>query len=181
MSAEAAAELTPAAWEPSGRGRKLRKPQRQPQRPSVRPRAGWGSSAALTVVALRAGKEVCRKLIPTRFAPPEVSLPGFHPPSSLDFRVHAPPFLPPGLAGGREPRGLTAPSFLLWLPAHGDRAFPQSGPRGARLLCGGVCGQKGQRRATWQRSPGLTKELPFPIPLEQSGESLRRCVEERPL
>lgn len=124
--------------------------------------AGAGAAAeagaALTVVSLQAGKEACRKLIPARFAPPEVSPPRSHPPSSTDFRVCSPP-CPHEAGGRREPRcsrcsGCSARSFRP--------AFLRSGPRGACWPCAGLRGQKSHRGPRGGGALVVTTELPFP-------------------
>ncbi|XP_037064759.1 uncharacterized protein LOC114691833 [Peromyscus leucopus] len=134
---------------------------RQEPRPPEREQAAE-AGAALTVVSPQAGKEVCRKLIPTRFAPPEVSLPRFHPPSlRISVCTLRPP--PPRRAGtaGPQPAASACRRAVLRV----DAAFPLSGPRGARLFCGGLYGR---RAGGWPRGRGtlvITEELPFPISL----------------
>ncbi|XP_076401764.1 uncharacterized protein LOC107402328 [Peromyscus maniculatus bairdii] len=134
---------------------------RQEPRPPEREQAAE-AGAALTVVSPQAGKEVCRKLIPTRFAPPEVFLPRFHPPSlRISVCTLRPP--PPRRAGtaGPQPAASACRRAVLRV----DAAFPLSGPRGARLFCGGLYGRRAGGGPRGRGTLVITEELPFPISL----------------
>lgn len=92
--------------------------------------AGAGAAAeagaALTVVSLQAGKEACRKLIPARFAPPEVSPPG--------------PTLPPPRISGCAPR--PAPTRRAGGGNRGAPGAPGAQPAASvRRFCGQALGE----------------------------------------